>query len=75
MSNQAITTLTLKTPSKHNKFKRGDQVTIIKYKNSLYNIYKGYKAEVIKYNHNDDYIVINIEALYKHIYIPIEHLE
>ena len=73
-TNQRTTLLHREIPQKYCKFKRGDYVTIVKYKDSLYNIYKGYKAEVIKYNKNDDYIVVNIEAMYKNIYLPIEHL-
>jgi len=56
------------------QFKRGNFVKIVKYNNSVYNLYKGYVGEIREcYN---DYAVVNLEAdnSSKNISVPLEHL-
>lgn len=67
-------------PESKPRYKKGQCVKIIHYNDpdkleNYYNLYKGYTGVVIKYNYNDDYILVNIEALYKHIYVHINQIE
>jgi hypothetical protein len=73
--NFSITTHEPRIPTQKPRYKRGEFVTIIKYGDNPYNIYKGYTAEVIKYNKDDDYIVVNIEALYRNICLHINQIQ
>jgi hypothetical protein len=73
--NFSITTLEPRKLIEIPRYKRGDYVKIVKYGDNLYNIYKGYTAEVIKYNKGDDYIVVNIEVLYRHVCLHINQIQ
>ena len=46
----------------HN-FKRGETVLITKYENSIFNVYKGYYAEIKEYRENSDYAFVILPAL------------
>lgn len=56
-------------------FKRGEVVIIQKYENSAFNTYKGYYAEIKKYNQNSDHAYVILPALNYPILIkiPINH--
>ena len=56
------------------QFRKGNFVKIIKYGNSVYNVYKGYVGEIKEcYEHH---AIVNLEAdpSNKNINIPFEHL-
>lgn len=55
-------------------FRRGNYVKIVKYNDSVYNLYKGYVGEIRECYEN--YAIVNIEAesTNKNISIPLEHL-
>ena len=44
-------------------FKKGEVVMITKFENSMFNIYKGYYAEIKKYNQNSDHAYVILPAL------------
>jgi ribosomal protein L21E len=80
INNFAITTHEPKIPESRPQYKKGQHVKIIRYddpnkSDNPYNLYKGYTGLIIKYNYNDDYILVNIEALYKHINIHVNQIE
>jgi len=55
-------------------FKRGHYVKIVKYNDSVYNLYKGYVGEIRECY--DNYAVVSLEAdcTNKSISVPLEHL-
>lgn len=57
-------------------FKRGDVIQIIRYKNSPYNMYKGYIGEVKDYKKGMDKISVYLYAMasYKLLILPLEHI-
>lgn len=57
--------------------KQGSIVTIIKYKESKYNIYKGYIGEVKEYKKNDYYLSILLYATNypTKVFIHRDHVE
>lgn len=60
--------------SNHN-FKRGETVKIIRYENSIFNLYKGYYAEIKQYKENSSYAYVILPAMNypSLIKIPIVH--
>lgn len=58
-----------------NHLKIGTFVKIIHYKNSLYNVYKGYIGEIKDFKQNSNTAVINLHAINENrsIILPIDH--
>lgn len=60
--------------TKTEDLKTGDYVVIIKKENSIYNYYKGYVGEIVKYNILQENIKILLPDLHT-INIPRDHFE
>lgn len=60
-----------------NKLKQGSIVSVIKYKDSKYNIFKGYIGEVKEYKKNDTYLSILLYAINypKKLFIHKDHVQ
>jgi hypothetical protein len=60
----------------HN-FKRGETVMIVRHENSIFNIYKGYYAEIKEYRQNSEHAYVILPALNypKLMKIPIVHFQ
>ena len=56
------------------KFKRGNFVKIVKYENSIYNMYKGYIGELRECYEQHAIVALEADVSYKTINIPLEHL-
>jgi len=56
------------------KFKRGNFVKIVKYENSVYNLYKGYIGEIRECYYQHAIVALEADASNKTINIPLEHL-
>jgi ribosomal protein L21E len=56
------------------KFKRGNFVKIVKYENSVYNLYKGYIGEIRECYDQHAIVALEADASNKTINIPLEHL-
>ena len=56
------------------KFKRGNFVKIVKYENSVYNLYKGYVGEIRECYEQHAIVALEADASNKTINIPLEHL-
>jgi ribosomal protein L21E len=56
------------------KFKRGNFVKIVKYENSVYNLYKGYIGEIRECYDQHAIVALEADVSNKTINIPLEHL-
>jgi hypothetical protein len=58
-----------------NNIKKGDYVSIIHNKNSIYNYYKGYIGEIMEYNKMGSFAVVSLLGLsqFKTIKLPVTH--
>ena len=56
------------------KFKRGNFVKIVKYENSVYNLYKGYIGEIRECYDQHAIVALEADVSNKTINIPLDHL-
>jgi hypothetical protein len=68
------------TPKPHSLYeniRRGTQIKIIRVKNSILNVYKGYIGEIRDYRRGQDYAMVTLNAVNNStpIKVPLEHFE
>ena len=68
---------TLKPHSLYENIRRGTPVKIVRMKNSVLNVYKGYIGEIKDYRRGQDYAMVTLNAVNNStpIKIPLEHFE